>query len=411
MDWDTTLFNDGSNYQIRVIGYDEFNAFIDDDIATNLEVDNGAPLPYDFWIRPKPVKGTHAADPWEIMDRGEVYVNEVTVGGELLDVAEVVIQSNTEVSPVIVPVDTDGDGRASFKKIVRLIEGENRITINALDKNRNLYTTSIDIIYRVPKVSMRVGSGGGVVKNPNGTMVVIPSGALRKEEIISINALPNAVEEEIQPIDPHIHLLGVPHEFGPDGIIFHEPVTITISYTDACWDLNEDGVRNDPNGNGRWDEGEELDEKLFKIYFWDGERWIGAGRSEVDTVNNKVTTRVNHFTIFDIAMDTSSPPVKFKVFLTKNPFRPGPQPHGTTFVFDLPKPAEVSIRIFDLAGDLVRNLVDEKEFLFPDRYSERWDGDNDFDEYVGSGIYIYQFIVIFEDDEREVVTKPIGVVK
>ncbi|MEK9149348.1 MAG: hypothetical protein AAB267_04805, partial [Candidatus Desantisbacteria bacterium] len=96
---------------------------------------------------------------------------------------------------------------------------------------------------------------------------------------------------------------------------------------------------------------------------------------------------------------------ELSVYLTRNPFKLG---QDTTFVFALPKPGRIWLRIFDLSGDLVRELVAGER----DVKERKWDGLNDVsDRYVGSGIYIYQFRVEYDDGKIEQIKKPVGIVK
>ena len=67
-----------------------------------------------------------------------------------------------------------------------------------------------------------------------------------------------------------------------------------------------------------------------------------------------------------------------------NPFNP-----KTEIRFTLPEAGMVSFRIFDLAGRLVRGLLAER-VLSPGIHSVRWDGMDDADQPLPSGIYLYR---------------------
>jgi hypothetical protein len=67
-----------------------------------------------------------------------------------------------------------------------------------------------------------------------------------------------------------------------------------------------------------------------------------------------------------------------------NPFRP-----GTTIQFDIPEESKISLRIFDVNGRLIKILIDN-EVVRADSYKYEWDGRNDKDQLIGSGIYFYQ---------------------
>jgi len=66
-----------------------------------------------------------------------------------------------------------------------------------------------------------------------------------------------------------------------------------------------------------------------------------------------------------------------------NPFNP-----ATSFQFSLSKPAYVKIEIFNIVGQRVRRLVDEK--MMPGVYVVDWDGKDERGNPVSSGIYFYR---------------------
>jgi len=181
---------------------------------------------------------------------------------------------------------------------------------------------------------------------------------------------------------------GIVREFGPT-MWFNKDVTIVIPY-------DEDEL---PAG---------VDEEDLHLYFWDGAYWQPVGNEVVDTVNNTITVKVNHFTIFQAVGDTTpASALQFKVYLTKNPFLRG---GSTTFVFTLPKKGNVTLKIYDTSGDLVRTLIDN-ELYNAGKASKVWDGDNDFGNYVGTGLYLYRFEVKYTAGGSDKQIKLVGVIK
>ena len=67
-----------------------------------------------------------------------------------------------------------------------------------------------------------------------------------------------------------------------------------------------------------------------------------------------------------------------------NPFNP-----ETMINFDLSGDQVVSLTIYDIAGQVVRTLVDSQPMTVGS-YKQMWDGRNDSGAKVGSGIYFYQ---------------------
>ncbi len=66
-----------------------------------------------------------------------------------------------------------------------------------------------------------------------------------------------------------------------------------------------------------------------------------------------------------------------------NPFNP-----STTINFALPEAAEVSLKIYDIAGQMVQTLVDG--VVQAGRHQVVWDGTNQYGVLVASGVYFYQ---------------------
>ena len=79
-------------------------------------------------------------------------------------------------------------------------------------------------------------------------------------------------------------------------------------------------------------------------------------------------------------------PTAFKLYANvPNPFNP-----ETVIRYELAgrEAMEVRLAVYNVAGQLVRILVDEQQR--PGRYTARWDGRNDHGAEVGSGIYLYR---------------------
>ncbi len=66
-----------------------------------------------------------------------------------------------------------------------------------------------------------------------------------------------------------------------------------------------------------------------------------------------------------------------------NPFNP-----TTTIKYQVPKSVDVTMEIFNILGQKVRTLMNNR--MEPGRYEVVWDGRNDLGQTVGSGIYIYR---------------------
>jgi hypothetical protein len=80
-------------------------------------------------------------------------------------------------------------------------------------------------------------------------------------------------------------------------------------------------------------------------------------------------------------LPSGSLPKTFSLFQSyPNPFNP-----STIIRFDVPKPSQVSIKIYDLLGRKVRTVVDRK--FEAGRFTEFWDSTDDFQVRVATGLY------------------------
>ena len=86
-----------------------------------------------------------------------------------------------------------------------------------------------------------------------------------------------------------------------------------------------------------------------------------------------------------------------------NPFNP-----ETWIPFDLAEAGEVTVRVYDIGGQVVRRL--DLGYVEPGKYRERdvaayWDGRNEFGEAVASGVYLYEIRAGAQRDVRRMVVR------
>ena len=76
-------------------------------------------------------------------------------------------------------------------------------------------------------------------------------------------------------------------------------------------------------------------------------------------------------------------PTDYKLFQNyPNPFNP-----ETTIKFKIPKTSFVTIKIYNVIGELIRTLVNTQKQ--PGIYSVKWDSMNNSGNIVSSGVYVY----------------------
>jgi hypothetical protein len=119
--------------------------------------------------------------------------------------------------------------------------------------------------------------------------------------------------------------------------------------------------------------------------------WVDITRARYP-VDNYVCGRATHFSPFIMGVttvsgidDTPEIPVAFALQQNvPNPFNP-----TTSIAFDVPLDAgRVALIIYDVAGRLVRTLVDEN--LSPGYKSVSWNGRNQHGQMSASGVYFYR---------------------
>jgi len=280
-----------------------------------------------------------------------------------------------------------------FKKSIPLIPGDNILIVKAEDKVSNITTIVDTLTYIVPEVSKVIGADGGEIESPDGTKLVIPAGALLKATKLTIKRV--SASELVPPSDTAIHLMSVAHLFEPEGLVFHKSVQMVLTYTDFDLDKDQDGVS-------------DVSEGSLAPFFYDGYRWIKADAGVVDSASNTITLMVNHLSIYDIGVDNRVLPTDFTIYLTRNPFRLN---EGTTIVFTAPSAGVLTVKIYDLSGDLVATVVKDFNISGRGEYSIRWNGLSQFNRFIGSGIYIYVAYFRSTTGEEVIIRKPIGVVK
>ena len=87
--------------------------------------------------------------------------------------------------------------------------------------------------------------------------------------------------------------------------------------------------------------------------------------------------------------ERSSLPTKYALYQNyPNPFNPST---SIRYFVGGDSPAKVSLKIYNVAGQLVKTLVDEEKFS--GEYMETWNGKNEDNEEVASGVYFYKLKV------------------
>ncbi|MFH1368023.1 MAG: gliding motility-associated C-terminal domain-containing protein [Elusimicrobiota bacterium] len=147
-------------------------------------------------------------------------------------------------------------------------------------------------------------------------------------------------------------------------VTFKKPVTLTLLYMETDKDGYEDS-------SGK-------DERFMRVFWWDNYEWRLIG-GKVDITNKTVTAKIMHlskYAVFPIKSLTADDYRAKERILT-----PAGSPGKNDFCQFGVSGDNVKINIFDVNGAKVRELKDGVNI---------WDGKDEDDEIVESGVYIYQ---------------------
>ena len=149
----------------------------------------------------------------------------------------------------------------------------------------------------------------------------------------------------------------------------------------------------------------DFNEDELQVFYIDENEWIQITSTERDINNNTIAFTTNHFSVY--ALGNAEGAEALKMYWTHNPFK---SEEGTTAVVELDEEeGEITLKIYDLSGNLVRTIIEREDVSGSSNW--RWDGMNDFDQYVGSGLYIYIFEYTDPSGVKQIVKKPIGVIR
>ncbi len=99
---------------------------------------------------------------------------------------------------------------------------------------------------------------------------------------------------------------------------------------------------------------------------------------------NRPLLAVRYTTSTDVKDEVDAPPAKFELAQNyPNPFNP-----NTVIGFHLPVRNEVALRIYNLAGELIMQLVNGR--YESGLHEVVWEGRNDAGARVASGVYVYK---------------------
>jgi hypothetical protein len=256
--------------------------------------------------------------------------------------------------------DFNGDGKLNFLVVQRL-------DMNYRDTPVYMYELGRPGGVQVQVASTEpVGSTGGTVENQETrTKVVIPAGAIETEVEIEVGTF-TVVPEGATVSGMMIYL-------GPPGTTFSEPVEVTVSYDP---DNLPEGVQNE--------------EDLVLLRYDESTSEWEELPSEVNTTDKTVTGTTMRFSGFgagaikaavSIGREDDHGQLPAKVELHQN--YPNPFNPVTVIGFTLPADAEVRLEVFNILGERVAVLADERRTAGTHQVSFNASR-------LSSGVYLYR---------------------
>ncbi len=125
--------------------------------------------------------------------------------------------------------------------------------------------------------------------------------------------------------------------------------------------------------------------------------WTGGEIGDINLVTNpgNASSKPN-----PTSVENEIVPLQYKLYNNyPNPFNP-----STNIAFEIASAEFVSLRVFNINGEMVRTLINEN--LPPGRFEKVWDGKDEFGVSVSSGIYIYRLVAgQFDKSARMILMK------
>ncbi len=160
------------------------------------------------------------------------------------------------------------------------------------------------------------------------------------------------------------------YTFGP-AQTFSKPLTITLQYPDHAA----------PEGK----------ERFLHMYRSTGSAWVPI-ETWVNTKNHSLIASVTALGTFAVGYDDQFASKFVPTAYILRPNYPNPFNPQTRIQFDLPEAGTVHLRIFNVLGQQVAQLVNEDRSF--GSFEEIWNGKNNNGQDVASGIYFYQLEVV-----------------
>jgi len=228
-------------------------------------------------------------------------------------------------------------------------------------------STGLGIIgddFKVVDVDQSANNSITIIDAQNTHTIDWPSGTTDQDITLDIDATP-----DIPTIDPVLGPyddtgIGLEITASPSDVIFLKSFTITLGYrlVDLVHPDREDALK-------------------IAVYNESSSRWDPIHNSVVNTTARTGSASINHLSRFGLIQHAPSSALD-RIVVFPNPFRSDLHSDNKIY-FDF-LTAGARVRIFDVSGELIRELTDNNDDGFVE-----WGLDTSSGKKVASGIYIY----------------------
>jgi ligand-binding sensor domain-containing protein len=238
---------------------------------------------------------------------------------------------------------------------------------DSLDHHSHDYV-KVEVVRESQTIDSRVGAN--FLVETGDLEIYIPPNAIPKDMLLHIRECP--ISGIIPKEDPQVTFVNLCFEITPSNLRLQKSATLTLHYPDSAI-INKN------------------EQKLALYYSADGKGdWQRLGGS-VNPMQNKITASFKQLGVFALYEDSTIGSEAGILNVTSQPRIIFPQSNGhntkTAISFELGREAEVTIKIYNLAGRLVR-VLKENEFMRHGINVAYWDGKDAAGQVCVTGLHI-----------------------
>jgi hypothetical protein len=293
---------------------------------------------------------------------------------------------------------------ARFNNGILTVVGGDAITITYLDAQDGTGQKNVPIVgtlttardYRTTVTLSNTATDNSTIILPNGARLTVPPGSLHLKETVTfeLKYRTQYIDEYGKvvppPLNPGVVLVADSGKVGyyevrPSNLVFKKLATFEIPIPATVTASGSNTMLSD------------ADRQRLKLFYFDGFDWQpSAGTFFRDSTGREFIRAVsNHLTVFTLALDNRPPPqlagpLLSAITLDKNPFTPNGDGINDNVIiqFGLGAEATVTVKVFDVNGDLVRTLLD-RGTMQAGFNTLQWDGRYAFSvRQVPPGMYV-----------------------